>query len=67
MTRFDIRPYHVRDIDAIYRICLQTGDAGEDATGTIDENLLGHYFAAPYAVLEPDLAWIATADGSLCG
>lgn len=67
MTQFDIRPYQGSDLDAIYRICLQTGDAGQDATGTIDAELLGHYFAAPYAVLEPDLAWVATADESPCG
>jgi len=64
---FDIRRYRERDLPALYDICLLTGDAGEDATGTIDEELLGHFFAAPYAVLEPDLTFVATADGQPCG
>lgn len=67
MPSFDIRSYRQSDLAALYEICLVTGDAGKDATGTIDDELLGHYFAAPYAVLEPDLAFIATADGHPCG
>jgi len=42
----------------LYSICLQTGDAGQDATGLIDEQLLGHYYAAPYVHFEPDLCWV---------
>jgi ribosomal protein S18 acetylase RimI-like enzyme len=37
---------------------LKTGDAGQDATGLIDEKLLGHYYAAPYVHFEPDLCWL---------
>jgi len=67
VTRFVIRSYQPRDLGALYEICLRTGDAGEDATGTIADELLGHYFAAPYAVLEPDLAFVATTDDQACG
>lgn len=60
---FNIRPYHPSDLPALYQICLKTGDNGGDATGLFnDPELLGHYFAAPYAVLEPDLCFILTKD-----
>jgi GNAT superfamily N-acetyltransferase len=37
---------------------LKTGDAGRDATGLVEEKLLGHYYAAPYVHFEPDLCWL---------
>ena len=56
---FTIRPYHPEDLDGLYDICLKTGDTGEDATGLYDDpKLLGHLYAAPYAVLEPDLTFV---------
>jgi ribosomal protein S18 acetylase RimI-like enzyme len=55
-----IRPYHPRDLDALYRICLLTGDNGQDATSLFhDPRLLGHFFAAPYGLFEPSLAFVA--------
>jgi ribosomal protein S18 acetylase RimI-like enzyme len=55
-----IRPYRPSDLDELYRICLLTGDAGQDATALYqDPRLLGHIFAAPYGVLEPALAFVA--------
>ncbi|MCB1693538.1 MAG: GNAT family N-acetyltransferase [Pseudomonadales bacterium] len=67
MTEFAIRQYHPSDLYMLYRICLETGADGDDATGTIDREILGHYFAAPYAVLDPALCFILTADGAPCG
>ncbi len=59
---FAIRPYHPSDLTALYRICLQTADNGNDATHLYaDPDLLGHFYAAPYAVLEPDLCFVLTA------
>ena len=47
------------DLDALYDICLRTGAAGDDATELMtDARLLGEVFAAPYAVLEPDHAFV---------
>ena len=54
-----IRPYHPDDLDALYRVCLETGDAGRDATALHDDpTLLGHVYAAPYALFEPELAFV---------
>jgi ribosomal protein S18 acetylase RimI-like enzyme len=65
---FTIRPYHPSDLYALYRICLHTGASGADASSLYrDPELLGHFYAAPYAVLEPDLCFVLTCDGGPCG
>ena len=65
---FAIRPYHPSDLVALYRICLLTGDNGNDARELYhDQELLGHYYAAPYAVLEPDLCFVLLDQGAPCG
>jgi ribosomal protein S18 acetylase RimI-like enzyme len=54
-----IRRYRPDDLDALYEICLRTGAAGEDATELMaDHRLLGELFVAPYAVLEPEHAFV---------
>jgi GNAT superfamily N-acetyltransferase len=41
-----------RDLEAVYEICLKTGDAGRDATGLYrDSRLIGHIYAGPYLAL----------------
>jgi ribosomal protein S18 acetylase RimI-like enzyme len=65
---FKIRPYHPGDLSRLYDICVQTGDCGRDITDEYpDPDLFGHFFAAPYAVLEPDLCFVLTGDGVPCG
>jgi ribosomal protein S18 acetylase RimI-like enzyme len=55
-----VRPYQPHDLDDLYRICVQTADSGRDATAIFrDPRLPGHVYAAPYAVFEPSLAWVA--------
>jgi len=51
----------------LYRICLETGADGDDATGEIDSEILGHFYAAPYAILEPELCIVLTRRGAPCG
>jgi ribosomal protein S18 acetylase RimI-like enzyme len=59
-TTARIRPCEPGDLDALYRICLLTGDSGKDATALYDDpQLLGHFFAAPYALFQPSLAFVA--------
>jgi ribosomal protein S18 acetylase RimI-like enzyme len=54
-----IRPVRPEDLDALYDICLRTGDAGKDATSIYsDPRLLGDLYVAPYAVLEPERAFV---------
>jgi len=63
----EIRPYRASDLDTLYDICLRTGDAGRDATSLYrDPKLIGHVYAAPYGVLEPECCFIAE-DGEGAG
>lgn len=65
---FEIRPFRPGDLPALYRICLGTGDAGGDASHLFqDPELLGHFYAAPYAVFEPDLCFVVTHEGDPAG
>lgn len=65
---FNIRTYHPSDLSSLYRICLLTGKSGKDASELYtDPDLLGQFYAAPYAVLEPDLCFILTNSGNPCG
>jgi ribosomal protein S18 acetylase RimI-like enzyme len=63
-----VRPYRPGDLDALYRVCLETGDGGRDATELHDDpTLLGHVYAAPYALLEPELAFVLEQDEEVGG
>lgn len=65
---FAIRPFHASDMPALYRICLLTGDNGKDASHKYqDPELLGHFYAGPYAFLEPDLCFMLTHNALPCG
>jgi ribosomal protein S18 acetylase RimI-like enzyme len=55
----EIRPVQSGDLDALYHIALKTGASGQDAAHLHkDPNLIGHIYAAPYAVLEPGSAFV---------
>ncbi|MFI5933515.1 GNAT family N-acetyltransferase [Actinoplanes sp. NPDC051494] len=59
-----IRAYQPSDLEALYEICVRTGDAGGDARGKfLTDRLLGDIFAVPYATLEPEHAHVLD-DGS---
>ena len=50
----EIRAFRSADLDDLYRICLATAAGGEDGfTLYRDPRLVGHVYAAPYAVLSP--------------
>ena len=56
---FFLRRATVEDHPALVKVCLETGDAGKDATAIEDDpELLGLIYAVPYQVLEPDLAFV---------
>lgn len=64
----EIRPYHPSDLVALYRICLQTGKSGADATNLFkDPDLIGHHYVAPYALLEPQVCFTLTHSHAPCG
>jgi GNAT superfamily N-acetyltransferase len=58
----------MHDLPGAYRVCLLTGDAGEDATGQYrNPDLLGHIYVGPYIVGEPDLALVAADQDGVTG
>ncbi|MEX2535133.1 MAG: N-acetyltransferase [Trueperaceae bacterium] len=68
MSRFPVRPYRPEDLESVYQVCLLTGDSGEDATHLYDDpKALGHLYAAPYVMLEPDLAFVLEDEEGVCG
>jgi GNAT superfamily N-acetyltransferase len=64
----EVRPYRPADLPALYEICLKTGDNGADASGLYeDPKIIGEIFAAPYAALEPDSAFVAEDEEGVGG
>ncbi|WP_229076650.1 GNAT family N-acetyltransferase [Actinoplanes sp. DH11] len=64
----EIRPYRPGDLPALYDICVRTADAGNDARGHYStDQLMGDLFAAPYAYLEPELAFVVDDGGTAVG
>lgn len=63
-----VRPATLADLPGVYRVCLQTGDSGRDATGLWrNPDLLGHVYVGPYVVGQPDLALVVADDDGVCG
>lgn len=62
------RHFEPRDLDALYAISLATGHLGKDAAQLYDDpRLMGHIYAAPYALLEPGLALVVEDEGEVGG
>ena len=60
MPTVNIRRATPNDRDALYDICLRTGDSGEDATPLYrDPELIGEVWVGPYLLLQPELAFVA--------
>ena len=65
---FNIRRCEPRDLDAVYDVCLRTGDNGEDASHAFDDpKALGHIYVGPYMRLEPHLAFLLEDPQGVCG
>jgi GNAT superfamily N-acetyltransferase len=63
-----LRPFQPQDLDALYAISLATGEAGGDASHLHDDpRLIGHIYSAPYALLAPDLAFVAADEAGVVG
>ena len=64
----EIRRAALHDLPGVYRVCIQTGDAGSDATAVYrDPDLLGHVYVGPYVVGASELALIVVDDEGVAG
>lgn len=64
----EIRAYRPGDLEALYDICVRTADAGGDARGVYrSDALMGDLFAAPYAILCPEVAFVLDDGGRAVG
>lgn len=63
-----LRPYRSPDLSALYEICLKTTRNGEDGSDHCTHpELVGSYYAAPYAVFDPGLCLMLADDAGPCG
>jgi len=64
----EIRGAALHDLPGVYRVCLQTGDAGMDATSLFrDPDLLGSVYVGPYVVGEHELALVVADEEGVAG
>ncbi len=63
-----IRGFRADDLDALYGICLATGDAGADAAHLYrDPKLIGHVYAGGHAAISPETVFVAEDDEGVAG
>ncbi|GIG41353.1 GNAT family N-acetyltransferase [Cellulomonas phragmiteti] len=63
-----LRPFHPSDLPGMYRVCLLTGAAGEDATALYrDPELLGHVYCGPYPTADPGLSFVVVDEQGVGG
>jgi GNAT superfamily N-acetyltransferase len=63
-----IRSCRPAELDSLYAISLATGHQGGNASHLYEDGrLIGHIYAAPYAVLEPGLALVVEDEEGVAG
>lgn len=63
-----IQPAGLADLPGAYRVCLRTGDAGQDATGRFaDPDLLGHVYVGPYLAAGAGTQLVVVDEGGVAG
>lgn len=63
-----IRAATLQDLPGVYRVCLQTGDSGRDATDQYrNPDLLGHVYVGPYLIGAPQHAFVVADREGVAG
>jgi ribosomal protein S18 acetylase RimI-like enzyme len=58
----------LHDLPGAYRVCLLTGEAGQDASGLYrDPDLLGHVYVGPYLAQGAGTQLVLVDEGGVCG
>ena len=70
----EVQPCRIRaatpaDQPGAYRVCLETGDDGGNATAlyAADPDALGRIYVGPYLAFEPELSLVLEDDDGICG
>lgn len=64
----ELRRFAPCDLPGLYRVCLLTGHAGQDATDRYrDPDLLGHLYAGAYPTADPSLTWVVRDEQGVAG
>ncbi len=69
MGDWHIRPARAGDEPGAYRVCLKTGNHGQDAEGLYpdDPDALGRIFVGPYLAFEPELSLMLEDEAGIAG
>lgn len=62
-----IRPACLADLPGVYRVCFTEGFPGEDLDDGRSPDLLGHVYAGPYVVADPDLCAVVVDPEGVAG
>ena len=63
-----IEPAGLHDLPGAYRVCLLTGDAGQDASAIYrDPDLLGHLYVGPYLAQGSGTQLVVVDEAGVCG
>jgi ribosomal protein S18 acetylase RimI-like enzyme len=63
-----IEPAGLHDLPGAYRVCLLTGEAGQDASAIYaDPDLLGHLYVGPYLARGVDTQLVVVDEAGVCG
>lgn len=63
-----VRSWRPRDAEAVHRICVDTGDAGDSVRSILaDPDLAAYVLVDPYVLLQPELAFVAEDNGVVLG
>lgn len=67
-VRVDIRNVTMADLPGLYRVCLKTGDSGNDASGIYENpSLLGEIYVGPYVYFNSDSSFALVDDTEVVG
>src|SRR5688572_25976256 len=64
-----VRPARATDLPDAYRVCLATGNHGDDGEPLYrdDPDALGRIFVGPYLAFEPELGLVLEDAAGICG
>lgn len=63
-----LRSAGISDLPGLFKVCLETGDSGKDATHLHQlPDLLGEIYVAPYVIYQPEFSYALTAADKIVG